>query len=367
MDKDTYEELENKSFLSLNNFNGNISKEGISANMITKNKFEEFHYHTLFYLNFYTALYIDLKINEQANDYNIISFTNTINNLNIKIDTSTIYNNNSPMSSISSNIFTFKTNYITTTRNLNTEYNNLNKKDYFELGSSNLLVASSTTTYLNNITNGFDITNGYNRNNIKNFQNTTYFKFILTEIFNQKPENILGFLIYKKLYFNIILYNINIQYYILNLFINSSVTFTTDKLNSCETGTEDALCATNFNKIKNYIIYNKQNIDILNTKHFTKNNFLQNKNKYIEKINTLNNLKDEYVKIQDKLNISTKLYNQQYKNYNSIKNYAIYIIIILIIILISIIIISIFPLFNNNTKHAIYIILLIVLIVITYL
>ena len=67
------------------------------------------------------------------------------------------------------------------------------------------------------------------------------------------------------------------------------------------------------------------------------------------------------------MNISTKLYNQQFKNYKSIKTYATYIIIALILILILIISISIFPIFSLETKNALYIILLIILIVITFL
>jgi len=97
------------------------------------------------------------------------------------------------------------------------------------------------------------------------------------------------------------------------------------------------------------------------------NNFLIEKNQYRNKILTLNNLRDEYSKIQDKLNISTKLYNQQLKNYKTIKYYATFVIIALIIILILTILLSIFPFFSNDTKNALYIISLILLIVITYL
>jgi len=113
---------------------------------------------------------------------------------------------------------------------------------------------------------------------------------------------------------------------------------------------------------------NTSNITSLNDINFSnKNDFLLEKNQYSFKINTLNTLRTEYSKIQDKLNISTKLYNQEFKNYKSIKTYATYIIIALIIIVISIISISIFPFFSIETKNALYIILLVILIVITFL
>jgi hypothetical protein len=127
---------------------------------------------------------------------------------------------------------------------------------------------------------------------------------------------------------------------------------------------------SNLNHVKDFIDENKTNINKLNEIHFSNdksNEYLIDKNNYINKINILNTLKTEYIKTQDKLNISTKLYNQQYKNYNSIKTNAIYIIIVLIIIILSIILISIYPIFTNETKNSIYIILLIILIVITYL
>ena len=40
---------------------------------------------------------------------------------------------------------------------------------------------------------------------------TNFFEKERNEILSQTPENILGFLLYKKIYYNIILYNISIQ------------------------------------------------------------------------------------------------------------------------------------------------------------
>jgi hypothetical protein len=123
---------------------------------------------------------------------------------------------------------------------------------------------------------------------------------------------------------------------------------------------------TTYDNLKTYIDSNIYRIDILK-KRINNSDFLIEKNKYISKINILNSLTDEYNKIQDNLNISIKLYNQQYKVYNIIKKYAIYVIIALIIKIIIIFFLSIFPIFSNEIKYGIYIILLIILIIITFI
>ena len=124
----------------------------------------------------------------------------------------------------------------------------------------------------------------------------------------------------------------------------------------------------NNSNIINTIKENKQNITELYKIHFidNKNDYLLEKNNYINKLNILNNTKSEFYKTQEKLNISIKLYNEQYKKYNLYKNKSIYIIIVLIVIVISILLISVFPLFSNTTNNIIYIILLILLIILIY-
>ena len=114
---------------------------------------------------------------------------------------------------------------------------------------------------------------------------------------------------------------------------------------------------------------NISNINTISSNNFseTQNTYLLEKNKYINKINYLNDLKEEYIKTQDKLNISLKLYNQQLKNYNKIKYYATFVIIALIIVIILIIGLSVFPIFSKDTLNAIYIVLLILQIVLTFL
>jgi len=413
-----YDEYAEKSFFTEKNFSGRYATKTISSNMIPAGNLKEFHYQTSFFLNLYASLYIELKKHESNNLYNIIKFAKTIENLGIIIDNTTSHSANSgtnhKLSSFDTNAiitdnYDFKF-YVktfeakTTTQNtlyvfgtpsssvayasdysnviniskpiFGTIFDTLNTSTY----SSNLIYTkklSSSVTVLStsNILNRKNSLSSIPENNkiIKN-DNNTKFKEIIEEILSQKPENILGYLLYKKIYYNIILYNISIQNSIRDNYLNDSSNYVISGVNSnliinnnCTSGNNDCI---NLNNVNNFITGNTSNIKQLNEINFpnnSTNDYLIEKNKYINKISNLNSLRDEYVKIQDKLNISTKLYNQQYINYNSIKKYATFVIIALIIIVVSIIIISIFPIFSNETKNAIYIILLILMIVITYL
>jgi hypothetical protein len=419
--KELYDEYVNKSFFTENNFSGRNAPLILNSNMIPLDKLEEFHYQTSFFLTLYTSLFVDLKFYESSTiQYNIIKFANTIENLQIKIDSVKQYGNNANdtynISLFSSNIFTF---YVNTFENLlnsnsilfnatgsdssviathNSNYSNI-LSSYKPILSnintlipgtkkSNLLYINTDKTTLLQESNILDRTNSLpsipNEKKILKL-NTTKLKEIIEEILSQKPENILGYLLYKKIYYNIILYNISIQNSIRANYLNdtiptyggvatsSNIISTGDfgNISNCiGIGSNITQECSNLKNVNTTITNHTSNIISLNTTHFNNslnNDYLIEKNKYINKISALNSLRDEYVKIQDKLNVSTKLYNQQYINYNSIKKYATYVIIALIIIVVSIIIISLFPIFSNQTKNAIYIILLILMIVITFL
>jgi hypothetical protein len=396
--KELYDDYVKKSFFTQKNFSGNNSLKTLDNNMIPFNNLSEFHYQTSFFLNLYASLYIELKKYEETISYNITTFANTIENLGIiinnssNIDNLTIFVIDSSRDSNYNYTFYYKkfeaktTNHshlytasATTSPTPNASYTNvysnilLTSKPNFGLypntltltftGTSNinflLLNKSSPVSYFNNRT--------LTKQDFLTYMpdNKSKLKEILGEIFSQTPENILGYLLYKKIYYNIILYNISIQNSIRINYLNE----TGDSL-LWDSSINNESGSTNIQYIKNNIENNTSNITELNNINFSNNNkneFLLDKIKYSEKINILNTLKTEYSKVQDKLNISTKLYNQQFKNYKSIKTYATYIIIALILILILIISISIFPIFSLETKNALYIILLIILIVITFL
>jgi len=428
-----YDTYATKSFITDNNFSGRFAPSNISSNMVPYDKLQEFHYQTSFFLNFYSSLYIELKKYESTINYNITTFASNIENMGIKFNTTdysssasvnynlSTFSLNTTSGDPRSNVyydFTFfikrfeeKTNnqshlyeYGTLGANVSydSRYSNIIDKSKPNFGSypniltaasysNNLILKSATisiTGGISSITSPSYLVTGNiltRANSLSSVPETTKiikevnrskFKKIIEEIFSQTPENILGYLLNKKIYYNVILYNISIQNAIrLNYLNQETGTGSTNNIiligsnanliitSSCSSGNCD-----NLNAVNSFITDNTTNIFQLNNIHFnTQNDFLLEKNEYRNKINVLNTLKDDYMKVQDKLNISTKLYNQQFKNYQSIKKYATYIIIALIIILISIISISIFPIFSNDIKNGLYIIILVILIVITYL
>jgi len=398
--KELYDEYVKKSFFSENNFSGKKSPNTLSNNMIKYDDLKEFHYQTSLFLNFYASLYIELIYYEGTTiSHNITKFADTIENLGIILDNSTIYANSNNLSTFllnASGNYTY-TFFIKTFENFSSTQSNIYKKttengcyngaNYFDTDSNiigkapifgdspNTLNISTNINYLirNKLTSAQNEAAVYsyiatsdilNKTNYLSYMpdNKSKLKEILGEIFSQTPENILGYLLYKKIYYNIILFNINIQNSIRLNYLNESGSNLLINISNIDNTTANII------NITSNIIMNTNYITKLNENNFTnKNSFLLEKNQYSYKINTLNTLRTEYNKTQDKLNISTKLYNQEFKNYKSIKTYATYIIIALIIIVISIISISIFPIFSIETKNALYIILLIILIVITFL
>jgi len=380
-----YDDLERKSYFTDLNLSGKYAPSTISRNMIPCNNINEFHYQTSFFLNLYTSLLIELKKDEQTNDYNINKFSNTINNLNI-IFSSNDYSASPLSSSQTNNLSTFSNNTFTfyyktfenlgNVDNLYTTTYSAGYSNYFkykpEFSSTTL-----TTGYINSLINNI-FNKEINKTNIDKISNNIIsdkLKQILRQILNQKPENIIGFLLYQKINYNIILYNIDIQETLRNNYINN-----TDLTNDVPDSTK--LISTpnyfkNINKVSTEVapftnvkvLINNHitNLQTISKNNFDTNDYLAEKGQYKNKINTFNVLREEYAKTQDKLNISIKLYNQQLENYNKIKNYATYVIIALIIIICLTISFSIFPIFSSKTKNAIYIITFIILLIITYL
>ena len=410
--KELYDSYVNKSFFTEKNFSGKYDHNTISNNMIPTDKFREFHYQTSFFLNFYAGLYIELKKHESSTiSYDITKFAKHIENLGIIIDNSTLHSSIFKLTSFDgsattpynykfyvktfegngtsqSNLYNHGGSLSSTIPYDSTSYETILDKSKPNFGSNpNTLYPNSTTNIDFLIRTNINDDGSYSslatadiltKDNFKTEMkdNTSKFKDIIEEIFSQTPQNILGYLLNKKIYYNIILYNISIQNSIRLNYLNElgSNAYSSDFASSnvkIINATDDISTSSNITYIKNTIIKNTENITELNRIHFnnTNNNneYLLEKTQYINKINVLNTLRDEYIKTQDKLNISTKLYNQQFKNYKSIKSYATYIIIALILIIISIISISVFPIFSIETKNALFIILLIILIVITFL
>ena len=399
--KELYDSYVNKSFFTEKNFSGKYDHNTISNNMIPYDKLQEFHYQTSFFLNFYAGLYIELINRDKQDSNNITKFTQHIENLGIIIN-NTAYNisTSSGISSFDNTNHDYSFYYGTFQVYSNIQSNiyktpiaNLdgcyvagyaeilkNSSPNFGANPNILVVGTHVNTLILSIAADTPVlllnTDILKKDNFKTKMkdNKSKFKEIIEEIFSQTPQNILGYLLNKKIYYNIILYNISIQNSIrlnyLNQVTSAGLLATSFLINLASSDLITSAHAE-IDHITSNIIENTSNINKLNEIHFinkdNNNEYLLEKTQYINKINVLNTLRDEYIKTQDKLNISTKLYNQQFKNYKSIKSYATYIIIALILIIISIISISVFPIFSIETKNALFIILLIILIVITFL
>ena len=417
-----YDDLVNKSYFTEKNFSGKLSPITADKNLIPCANLSNFHYFTSFFLHLYTSLYIELKKIEKDYEYNIIKFSDLINNLKIKINNSTPDTTTS-LSSLNSGVFEFTYKVFLNNDNFYTtnylSYNNNN----IEIGKYKPVFGNYRTNLRQHIDlSGSFLNTEIHKNNINNFQYyDNKIKEVIRQILTQTPENIIGFVLYQKIYYNVILYNIDIQNSIRRNYLNSRLDLTTQNLlnpttntaataaaaaitNAATAATNAATAATaataanastaNINaaaaaaiastnaaaasalatavanvyiNITDKINDNIENLNKIRDNTFSDKEFIIEKNKYKNKINVFNNLRDEYAKTQDKLNLSIKLYNHELTNYKKIKNYATYIISILIIIIVFTIFLSIFPIFKNDTKNAIYIIIFIILFILTYL
>jgi hypothetical protein len=393
-----YDNIYSKSLFTELNMSSRYSPATLSSNMIPCNSLSQFHYETSLYLNIITALYIELKNKEiNAFDYNINKFNDCITKLNIIIDNSTNTTSSPKLSDFTQDgvfpnatkyDFTFYVKtfesyinnpsslYTTSIYNINEDILTNCKPNF----GSYPIIALSANTNINNINNvvfsGISSTNkSYNKSNISRSTIVNpKLKEILRDILNQTPQNIMGYLLYQKIKYNITLYNIEIQNSIRRNYINNQI-ITDDsdvngKININKFGSINNYITptfTNLVNIKDKIQDCIDNINILNNNTFPTNNYLVDKNVYTQKINVFNNLREEYETILDKLNMSIKLYNIQINNYNKIKGYATIVIIILIMIVVFIISLSVLPIFNSKTKNSIYIITLIILLIITYI
>ena len=358
-----YDDLVNKSYFTEKNFSGKLSPITADRNLIPCANLSNFHYFTSFFLHLYTSLYIELKKKEQDYEYNIIKFSDLINNLKIKINSAS----GTSLSSLNSGVFEFTYKVFSNTDDCyTTNYSSYNDND---IGKQKPVFGNYPTNLQSHIDlYGSFLNKEIHKNNINNFRYyDNKIKEVILQILTQTPENIIGFVLYQKIFYNVILYNIDIQNSIRRNYLNNnSLDLTTQHLLNPTAPT--AATATNvYTNITEKIIDDIENINKIRDNTFSDKDFLIEKNKYKNKINVFNNLREEYAKTQDKLNLSIKLYNHELTNYKKIKNYATYIISILIIIIVFTIFLSIFPIFKNDTKNAIYIIIFIILFILTYL
>jgi len=334
------------------NFNGRSSISTINVNMIEVDYLKEFHYQVSLILHLYSSLYIKLKQKEVDFGYNVNMFSNLIEKLNIMIS-----NDNSKGTLLGEFVDerTFVFYYNTFERyqsNVKEMYQDGDKDNpifgYFDNKQERM------DTYIFNMIPETLINMSLSKINIDNLANfKNKFNEIIGNILKQTPENIMGYLLYNKIIFNIIIFNINIQNYVRYKYLNN------EDNNYLRLG-ENNYIINIINEINNLIKDRTNQIILLNSNNFGNNEYLLEKNRYKEKINALDNVKVNYVKINDRYNLTMKKYKNNVKTYDKLRIFS-YIIVGFIIILMIIFSILIY---TRQNRYLYFLIILVILIII---
>ena len=453
-----YDQQISKTYITSRNFNGTLSTTSASNELFPCDNLDKYYFDTLLYLHLFSSLYIALEAFQKTINYDVIKFTNAIKVLNIDINNSaqtfsdvfkiiqlngngtdaspyisvtfTFYLDNFKKSVIQTDSITTPTGY-TSISSINLDQSIVTKmmpityglNSFNEVSGYTNIEAAGYTTYS---TNGYSniitynsnvksftlssITSGTEKTILETAKTTTYndesrkqkLYSVIYNILNQDATNIMGYLLFNKLYYNIILCNLSIQADIRREYVNKQFTSYTSKQlygvvggniwTISDTGKNTNIDIDNLGKDKINIAAVNSGINNAKTiitklidNHFpsissdtnqqpifdpttqSSRYFLVSKSNYANKIGLYNDISDRYLTSQDLLNNIIATYNQYIKDFSKMKNYANIVILILIAVSIFIIALSIFPIVNANTKQAIYIIVLIALIVMTYL
>ena len=373
------------SFLDDSVFTAKNSYEQINKGLINcdNNNFTYLYADCLFYLHLYSSLYTQLEhYNINIVNYDIIKFKNFVANLKIKINIDNTSTSN--VNTLNSNIITIHYNTIFNSDNnlksgitgpLSSDAptstgliyyvgisNEILKKTPILTNITNLdSVNSITKCYTPEVKNNFtsilgDYENTFDLEKIKKIKNKLNFLFInkytningegrlakfinvLYEIFSTPPENIMGYLLYYKIFYNIIIYNLSIQYSFRANIINNSIEYNTTSTGTVKTNIEN-------------MTTNIQNLIKLNFQDSTDNEFLKEKAVYASKILLLNDIKKEYTNNQILLNKTIKSYNDYFKNFEKLKSNATFAIVLLVTLIIVSVIVFASPTFSSTVKQ----------------
>jgi len=200
-------------------------------------------------------------------------------------------------------------------------------------------------------------------------------------------ENIMSYLLYYTIYYHIIVYNICIQNEINHFYLHHNPDVTKSVASSVTTSIRNYMIPSGggstpaqldfetspynliSSNIKTLINNLRNNIGTLQSGYLGSGSaeYIENKTNYASKIEVLNDIKREFDKIQNDLNITIKDYNKYIKNFNNVKNYANFVIIVLIAIIIVTILITLLDSITPNFKSYYYIIAFIILSFITFI
>ena len=403
-----YESYAELSFVDKKNFKHTISPTLIVGAFIPCFKIDEFYCDTLLYLHLFASLYYELNYFIIINNNNIGLFKKCIDNLQIQIINSAHTGSHAacigylkaPVTNgtitetpiFKFSLTTFAANYRTS---VDTAYKNYGDNKQYNvikpilenLSVSNNIVASTPTvanlfgltgaSYTDIWTKTSTINTGEYSATYNTESRYNMIKKIIKGILEQGHENIMSYLLYYTIYYHIIAYNTCIQNEINHMYLHNNryrnnIT-TTPSLKSYIDGDSatisfDSTYSTNANIVKTLIIHLKNNIGSLESKYLGSGSvdYIDNKSKYASKIEVLNDIKIEFDKIQNELNITIKEYNKYIKNFQKVKTYANFIIIVLIAIIIITILVTVLDSITPNFKNYYYVIAFIILAFITF-
>jgi hypothetical protein len=396
-----YESYAELSFVDKKNFKTNISPTLIVGAFIPCYKIDEFYCDTLLYLHLFASLYYELNNFIKSNNNDIGKFKKCVDNLKIQIinvahiasgyEECIGYLNNSTYD-FKFSLTKFTAKYKS---DVDTAYKNYGSDKIYDvikpildnLSVSNLIAATTQTiTTLfgisgnittDNWSKNSDIDTGTYSATYNNDSRYNMIKKIVKGILEQGHENIMSYLLYYTIYYHIIAYNTCIQNEINHMYLHNNkfrnnVT-TTPALKEHIDGNGNAIdfngtYLSNVTNVKNLITNLRNNVSALESKYLGSGSvdYIDNKSKYASKIEVLNDIKIEFDRIQNELNITIKEYNKYIKNFQKVKTYANFIIIVLIAIIIITILVTVLDTITPNLKNYYYIIAFIILAFITF-
>ena len=407
-----YESYAELSFVDKKNFKHNISPTLIVGAFIPCFKIDEFYCDTLLYLHLFASLYYELNYFIIYNNNNIGLFKKCIDNLQIQIingahtdsgytDSIGYLNATVSNGTITTSIFkfslaTFKTYYKDTIGTAYKDYGDDNNNKQYNvikpilenLSVSNILLSTPTVSTLFGLT-GAANTDTWTKNTTSTIDTGTYLaiyntdtrynmiKKIIKGILEQGHENIMSYLLYYTIYYHIIAYNTCIQNEINHMYLHNNRFINNGTISPLKSHIDDnnnaailfdSAYSINATNVKNLIINFRNNVSALESKYLGSGSvdYIDNKSKYASKIEVLNDIKIEFDKIQNELNITIKEYNKYIKNFQKVKTYANFIIIVLIAIIIITILVTVLDSITPNFKNYYYVIAFIILAFITF-
>jgi len=185
------------------------------------------------------------------------------------------------------------------------------------------------------------------------------FRKIIFDVLTTKTENIYGYLLYQKIYYNCIVCNTCIQILVRELYLNNS------SLDLHAENQSETIKGISGNLIT-YVNKMKANLESLRgITSIAAKDFITDKDFYIDRIVLLEDVRTNFNETLEVLNSTTFDYNQYLNYYSKIKTYTSSIIIFLVAVIIFSIAITVLPNFDYNAKNSYYILILIILIIVT--